>query len=57
MKTCCKLIVLLALASFGAIASSIQITLNTPNQTGNPGQTLQFFGVLTNTTKDSNPFT
>lgn len=55
MKTSCNLIVLLSLASLGSSASSIQITLSAPDQMGSPGQTLQFFGVLTDTTSDPKP--
>jgi hypothetical protein len=44
---------LTVLAAAGARAGDISITLDDPDQTGNPGETLQFFGTITNT--DTNP--
>jgi hypothetical protein len=52
MKKLINLIALTALAVAGAQAD-INITLDHPNQTGGAGQTLSFFGVITNT--DANP--
>lgn len=42
------------LAGAGARAD-IVIALDNPNQTGNPGQTLSFFGTISNTSADTNP--
>lgn len=46
---------LAVIATAGAQASSITITFDMPNQVGMPGQTLQFSGVITNTTSDAAP--
>jgi hypothetical protein len=53
MKTFINLILLSVLAAAGARADNIVITFVAPDQTGIPGQTLQFFGTITNT--DTNP--
>jgi hypothetical protein len=53
MKTLVNLLALAALAAAGAHADGISITLDNPNQSGNPGETLSFYGVITNT--DVNP--
>lgn len=53
MKKLINLIALTALAVAGAQAGSISITLDDPDQSGVPGQTLSFFGTITNT--DTNP--
>ena len=56
MKTLINLFALAVLASAGAradiIISNITISLDNPNQIGNPGETLDFTGTITNT--DSN---
>jgi hypothetical protein len=55
MKTLRNLIALITLAVSSAHADGITITLDTPNQDGDPGQTLQFFGVIANTGTDLAP--
>ena len=54
MKTFMNLLALAALVAAGARAD-IVITLDDPNQTGNPGETLNFFGTITNTSSDTDP--
>lgn len=54
MKTFIHLLALAVLAAAGARAD-IVITLDDPNQTGNPGETLNFFGTIANTSADTNP--
>jgi hypothetical protein len=49
MKKSIHLLTLTILAVAGARAGSISITLDDPDQTGAPGETLNFFGVITNT--------
>ena len=49
MKKFIHLIALTALAVGGARAGIITITLDDPNQFGIPGETLNFFGTITNT--------
>ncbi len=44
-----QIAVIAMLTVTGAIANGITITLDTPNQTGHPGDTLSFFGTITNT--------
>ncbi len=54
--TFAKTIRLIALTAFGAAlacAGSITVTLDQPNQTGGPGDTLMFFGVIANTGADT----
>ena len=48
MKTLLNILVLAALAAAGAWGG-IVITLDAPSQTGHPGDTLDFFGVISNT--------
>jgi hypothetical protein len=48
MKTFINLLALTVLAAAGARAGNITITLDDPNQTGNPGDTLNFFGTIAN---------
>jgi len=55
MKTIAKLIALTVLTTAGGWAGTITITLDNPNQTGSPGDTLQFFGTVTNTGTDTDP--
>jgi len=53
-KTLFSILPLAALAlAVPAHASTITISLVDPNQTGNVGQTLQYFGVLTNNTGET----
>lgn len=54
MRTIANLALLAALASTGARAS-VEITLDNPNQAGGPGETLKFFGIITNTSLDKDP--
>jgi len=49
MRTLLNRIVLLALAAGAVRADNILIAFDDPNQTGVAGQTLSFFGVITNT--------
>jgi len=46
-----------AFLAVGALAAraDIIITLDDPNQTGNPGQTLSFYGTISNNSTDTNP--
>jgi hypothetical protein len=54
MRTFINLISLMALVTAGAWADGIiTITFDDPNQVGAPGQTLQFFGTITNTSSDT----
>jgi len=53
MKTLSNLLALAALAAAGARAGDITITLDDPTQTGNPGDTLSFFGTITNDSADT----
>jgi hypothetical protein len=53
MKTLINLLALTMLAAAGAQAGDITITLDDPNQTGNPGETLNFFGTITNNDPDT----
>jgi hypothetical protein len=55
MRTIANLALMAALASAGARASDIMITLDAPNQTGGPGETLNFFGTVADTNLDTNP--
>jgi hypothetical protein len=52
MKTLLNILVLAALATAGARAGVIEIVLDNPYQTGHPGDTLQFFGTISNTGSD-----
>ena len=52
MKTLLKTLILGALATAGAWGG-IVITFDAPSQTGHPGQTLQFFGVISNNGDDT----
>jgi hypothetical protein len=52
MKTLLNVLVLGALATAGAWGG-IVVTLDDPSQTGHPGQTLQFFGVISNNGDDT----
>lgn len=54
MKALINLIALSALAAAGARADLL-ISLDSPSQTGSPGQTLQFFGTITNAGSDIRP--
>jgi hypothetical protein len=54
MKTFMNLLALAALAAAGARAD-IVIALDDPDQTGTPGETLNFFGTITNASSDTNP--
>ena len=54
MKTLLNTIAVTALAVMGARADSISIVFDNPGQTGAPGATLHYFGVLTNTDMNSN---
>jgi hypothetical protein len=53
MKTFISLLALTVLAAAGAWAGNITIALDDPNQTGNPGETLNFFGTITNNDPNS----
>jgi hypothetical protein len=53
MKIFINLLALMALANATAIASNIVITFDDPNQIGVPGETLTFFGTITNTSSDT----
>ncbi len=53
MRTFTHLFALAVLAAAGAWAGDITITLDDPNQIGNPGETLNFFGTITNNDPDS----
>ena len=48
-----KLLLTLFALGLSAHADIINITLSNASQTGSPGDTLQYFGVLTNTTSDT----
>jgi hypothetical protein len=52
MKTLLNILILGALATAGAWGG-IVITLDAPSQTGHPGDTLNFFGVISNTGSDT----
>ena len=52
MKTLLKTLILGALATAGAWGG-IVITFDAPSQTGHPGDTLNFFGVISNTGSDT----
>jgi hypothetical protein len=52
MKTLLNVLVLAALASAGARAG-IVFAFDSPDQTGHPGDTLQFFGTISNTGSDT----
>ena len=52
MKTLLKILTLGALATAGAWGG-IVITFDAPSQTGHPGDTLNFFGVISNTGSDT----
>ena len=52
MKTLLNILVLAALATAGARAD-ILVVFDNPYQTGHPGDTLQFFGVISNTGSDT----
>lgn len=52
MKTLLNILVLAALAAAGASAGVV-VVFDNSNQTGNPGGTLQFFGVISNTGSDT----
>jgi hypothetical protein len=54
MKIFINLIALTAMAAAGARAGDIVITFDNPNQTGNPGETLEFLATITNTDPDLN---
>ena len=43
------------MAGASARADGITITLDNPNQTGNPGQLIEFFGTVTNNSTDTDP--
>ena len=51
MKTLLRILILGALATAGAWGG-IVITFDAPSQTGHPGDTLNFFGVISNTGSD-----
>jgi len=50
MKTLLCTLMLAAFSAAAAKADEITITFDQPNQTGSEGQTLQFFGTITNNT-------
>ncbi len=52
MKTLLNILVVAALAATGAMAD-ITVTFDLPHQIGNAGDTLQFFGVISNTGSDT----
>ena len=52
MKTLFNILILSALATMAASAGII-VTFDLPSQTGHPGDTLQFFGVISNTGNDT----
>jgi hypothetical protein len=54
MKALIKLIALTALAAAGAQAD-FMISFDDPNQSGYPGQTLEFFGTIANISADPDP--
>jgi PEP-CTERM motif len=47
------ILTLVSLACGSASADTVTITLDSPTLSGSPGDTLQFFGTLTNTTADT----
>ena len=49
MKTLLCTVILAAMSAAAASADDISIALDDPTQTGSPGETLQFFGTITNT--------
>lgn len=49
MKKLIQIALLTLVAVAGAWADDVSITLDDPNQQGSPGQTLNFFGTITNT--------
>jgi hypothetical protein len=49
LKRCLPFFLLAALSLSTAGASTIDFTIDDPNQSGLPGQTLHFFGIITNT--------
>jgi hypothetical protein len=48
MKNFLNVLALTIMAASAVIAGTISITLDNPNQTGSPGETLQFFGTIIN---------
>jgi hypothetical protein len=55
MKTFINLIALTALTVAGVRAGGIVISFDDPDQTATAGETLQFFGTITNTSTDTDP--
>ena len=49
MKTLLCTVILAAMSAAAASADDISIALDDPTQTGSPGETLEFFGTITNT--------
>jgi hypothetical protein len=52
-----RLLSLIAFIVIGGLAAraDIIVTLDNPNQTGNPGQTLSFYGIISNSSTDTDP--
>lgn len=52
-----RILNLITFVAIGALAAraDIIVTLDNPNQTGNPGQTLSFYGTISNNSADTDP--